>query len=297
VAPAFLTNGWAFGQLAWSFGPRHSLLLGARAEYHSQYGAIAVPRLSQAFHATEELTLRAGVGRGFRNPTPKELGFEFDHCSLGYSVTGNPELDPERSWGVNGDASLRATPGLLVRVGGFANWIRDMIATPLDPSNQGLCRTGVNYRTANVGRAITAGSDLGVRAEPSAWLRIKAAYSYLWTRDQDAGQPLDARPPHTFVLGLDIDLPQSFVANLSYRYKSAVFFENGETDLESTPFGTLRARIAFRPLASLQAYVGVENLTDVTRSPQDPADIRPQLGRTLYAGLSGDFSTGEAEAE
>ena len=29
----------------------------------------------------------------------KEIGFVFDHSTFGYRVIGNPDLDPETSWG------------------------------------------------------------------------------------------------------------------------------------------------------------------------------------------------------
>ena len=51
----------------------------------------------------------------------------------------------------------------------------------------------------------------------------------------------------------------------------------------------LAARVAYRPVSHLTLYVGGENLTDVQRDPDRLGDQRPQLGRTFYVGLSGDF--------
>jgi outer membrane receptor for ferrienterochelin and colicins len=140
VEPTVLASGAAFGQLAWRLHPSFTLLPGARVELHDRYGAILAPRLAASFQPQDQVTLRGALGRGFRAPSAKEYGFLFDHSAIGYRVLGNPSLEPERSWGVNGDARFNPKSWLLVRGGGFANWVSQLIGTDLaaDQPNAGV---------------------------------------------------------------------------------------------------------------------------------------------------------------
>lgn len=296
LPPTLRTNAAVLGQLGWQLSPSFSVLPGFRLEAHNQHGLVPAPRLAAAYHAGEHWTFRSGAGRGFRSPSPKELGYQLDHCWLGYSVAGDPDLEPERSWGVNADATYRDADRVVIKAGAFGNWVNELIETVLVP--EGLCATGDNYRTVNVARARTAGADLGLEARPLRWLRGSLHYAYLWTRDESTGQPLNNRPPHTWVAALTADrLPLGATATLRFRRTSAAFVEDGERDLRNQGYDALSARVAFRPLAPLELYVGGENLLNVSRQRESDAirarglvdSQRPLLGTIVYAGVSGEL--------
>ncbi|HSO34073.1 MAG TPA: TonB-dependent receptor, partial [Labilithrix sp.] len=104
VVPLSYGIGALYGQVAWKVGPV-TVLPGARFESHTRYGSSLAPRLAAAWRITELGTLRASGGRGLRAPSAKELGFAFDHSAFGYRIFGNDALKPEKSWGVNADAT------------------------------------------------------------------------------------------------------------------------------------------------------------------------------------------------
>jgi outer membrane receptor for ferrienterochelin and colicins len=296
VEPALMYTGAPFGQLEWRLFDRWTLLPGVRGEVHNTYGAVLAPRLSTAAELMDELTLRAAVGRGFRAPSARERGFEFDHSSAGYVILGNPELEPETSWGVSGDATLRAEP-FRMRAGWYVNWVRDLIDIA-DPRLAGGDQVGGGaprpanadadvYRYRNIARARTAGADVSLRAELDDWLATETGYAYVWTRDDTAGQPLPNRPSHSLTIGADLELPFGLNSHVHYKVVSGAHgFIDDQPNEES--FGLLDGRVGLWLFAGLEAYAGVLNLFDVKRDPENAADVRPALGRSLYIGLRGE---------
>ena len=284
VEPILLNRGAAFAQLSLRIAEVLTVMPGARAEASDRYGGVLAPRLALAFQPSDAFSLRAALGRGFRAPSAKEFGFLFDHSALGYRVLGNRELLPESSWGVNGDVTYRLGKARL-HLGGFANWIRDLIGTNTAPTQQ---IPGVaDYTYENVARARTAGLDASLRHALFDAINVDAGYAYLWTRDDSAEARLPSRPEHTLTVAVNAKLPLGLDANLRYRFVSRAFA--GEADdgstLENPSFATLDARVALSLFGVLELYGGALNLLDTARNPLDPLDTRPAFGTTYYAGL------------
>ncbi|WP_437312127.1 TonB-dependent receptor plug domain-containing protein [Sorangium sp. So ce388] len=292
-----------YGQLAWKLTDRLTLMPGVRGEYLPRYsGGVIAPRLALAYRPAPSLTLRISGGQGFRAPSAKELGFSFDHSSLGYILKGNPHLAPEKSWGVNGDVTWIPTEGLTLRGGAFSNWVDGLIdinPTPIrssadddtqpDDDPQPDPQPDVDtYTYMNIARARTAGIELSATFQATAWLRAEAGYAYLWTSDDttEPGKPLSSKPPHTAQAALRADLPFQLELVTRLRTISGAFIQEG---LRAPGFTTLDARLA-RPLwPSSQAYVGVRNLLGAQKDPDRHGDHRPLEGRTVYLGVAAEL--------
>ncbi|XXY50236.1 TonB-dependent receptor [Sorangium sp. So ce269] len=284
-----------YGQLAWKLTDSLTLMPGVRGEHWPRYGGgVIAPRLALAYRPAPSVTLRISGGQGFRAPSAKELGFSFDHSSLGYILKGNPDLAPERSWGVNGDVTWSPREGLTLRGGAFSNWVDDLIdinPTPIrssaddDTQPDDDTQSDVDtYTYKNIARARTAGIELSATFQATAWLRAEAGYAYLWTSDDttESGRPLSSKPPHTAQAALRADLPFQLELVTRLRTISGAFIEEG---LRAPGFTTLDARLA-RPLwPSSQAYVGVRNLLGAQKAPDRRGDHRPLEGRTVYLGV------------
>ncbi|EYF04294.1 TonB-dependent receptor [Chondromyces apiculatus DSM 436] len=285
-----LGNGAAYAQLGWKIGDTLTVLPGVRGEMHLRYGGVVAPRLAVAYRPSSRLGLRLSGGRGFRAPSGKEIGFSFDHSYLGYRVMGNPDLKPEASWGVNGDATVEVAQDLQVRVGGFMNWVDNLIdidvEVPLSSSG------GVDtYAYRNIAEARTAGLDVQATAKVGG-LRAEVGYAYLWTRDDTHQRPLESRPPHTVQASIRAELPWKLELVLRYRAVSDAFLDQG---LRTVPFQTIDARLA-RPLWSrAQAYVGTRNALGVQRDVLRLGDQRPMEGRIVYAGLIAELPWDDEE--
>lgn len=285
IQPRMLSTGALYGQLGWKVTERFTVMPGGRAELHDRYGVVAAPRLATAYQLSDSVSARVALGRGFRAPTAKEFGFQFDHSALGYRVLGNSSLEPESSWGLTGDVTARSSR-FRVRAGGFGNTIRDLISIDFAPEQRTL--GVIDYLYRNVERAHTAGGDLSVRFKAVSALSLEAAYAYLWTRDDDTRDPLPNRPPHTVTLAALFELDQ-LSANVRYRVVSSAFAGRIEEVARDSPaFSLLDARVAYQVWPALSVFVGALNLTDARRHALDVTDTRPALGRQFFVGISGD---------
>jgi len=281
VTPEGLSSAAAYGQLAWKFGRHFTVLPGARAEYHGRHGSVLAPRLALSLRPIDAWTVRLGAGRGFRSPSAEELGFNFDHSIYGYRVKGNPGLDAERSWGVNADAGFTPSAFCSFRAGGFANWVNDLI--DIDLASGERTGTVVTYTYKNYQQARTMGANLSATVQSGERYRADVSYDYLWTRDVSRDQPLTGRPAHTLTASARLAVLWKLELYLRARFVSDAFVD-GTTRTPS--YQTVDARLSRALWPALEAYLGVVNVFDEHQNPGQIGDLRPPLGRVLYAGLS-----------
>ncbi len=278
----FGTAAW-YGQLSWKLGAL-TVMPGARVEDHTKFGTAAAPRLAAAYVVSPEVTVRASAGRGFRAPSAKELGFVFDHSIYGYKILGNPNLLPEKSWGVNGDVTYTPDPRLIFRGSAYANWVEDLI--DIDLAN-GKTDNGIStYTYTNFGRARTAGAEVDATLKPAPFLRAESSYAYTWTRDDVNDQPLAGRPPHAVTAAVRIEPGWKLELYVRARIVTDSFLD---AQTRSPGYETIDARIGRALWPKSQLYVGVLNITDVHSEAGRIGDTRPPLGRIFYVGLKGDF--------
>jgi outer membrane receptor for ferrienterochelin and colicins len=278
----FGTAAW-YGQLSWKFGPV-TVMPGVRVEDHTKFGTAAAPRLAAAWNVTPEVIVRASAGRGFRAPSAKELGFVFDHSIYGYKILGNKDLQPEKSWGVNGDVTFTPDKRMTFRGSAYANWVEDLI--DIDLAN-GKTENGIStYSYANFGRARTAGAQVDATMKPAPFLRAESSYAYTWTRDDVNDQPLPGRPPHAVTAALRIEPGWKLELYVRARIVTNSFLD---ANTRSPGYETIDLRAGRTLWPKSQLYVGALNVTDVHSEAGRIGDTRPPLGRILYVGLKADF--------
>ncbi len=281
VTPQGLNSAALYAQLAWKLGKGLTILPGARGEYHGRQGSVLAPRLALAARPNDAWTLRLGAGRGFRTPSAEELGFNFDHSVYGYRVIGNTALQAERSWGANADVAFAPAAFSTLRAGGFANWVDDLI--DIDLASGVRTGTVATYTYKNFQHVRTIGANLGFTLQSGDRYRADLSYDYLWTRDVSSDQPLSGRPAHSLTASSRLALPGRLELYLRARVVSDAFVDG----VTRTPgYQTVDARLSRALWTALLAYVGVLNLFDVHQNPGQIGDLRPPLGRVLYAGLS-----------
>lgn len=258
---------------------------GARLEAHRRYGLAFAPRLAATCGAGPARA-RLGIGRGFRSPSGKELGFAFDHSFYGYRVLGDPDLAPETSWGVTAEVSVDGPQRLAVRLGAFANWIDGLIdVVPLASAVDGV----TTYRYRNVGRARTAGGQLDVTWPLRSFARVELGYAFLHTRAA-TGAPLPSRPPHTLRASVRWLLPREIEVVVRLRVVASAWVD---VDQHSPPFSILDGRIEKRVDGTWTVHGGVLDALDVRPAPGRAGDQRPVDGRVFYLGVTADLP-GEA---
>jgi outer membrane receptor for ferrienterochelin and colicins len=281
VEPTTLGQAALYGQARVDPVDALSLSVGARLEASPRHGATAAPRVALAIRPSERLTLRLAGGRGYRVPSAKEVGFTFDHSSIGYRVIGNPDLQPETSWGLSGDISARVDKRLELLLGGYANWVDQLIDLRLAPGS--ATTTGVaDYTYVNVGEARTAGFTAGAKGRVQSWLRAEVGYAYLFTRDEEAQRPLPGRPPHTLLSSLHAEAPIGLEVYLRARTVLDAYLDD---ELRAPGFSMLDLRLSQALGGGFRAYVGALNLLDSRRAPTRLGDQRPIEGRSFYLGV------------
>ncbi len=167
------STGSVFALWQWPASERLTLSLGGRYDKVSDAGGFPTGRATIAYRIPETGTkLRASAGTGAKAPTL------FQRFSPDY---GSPNLDPERSVGVDagidqdlldGRVSLSATV--------FANRFRNLINFVSGPP----CLATQSGCYVNVQRAATSGVELVGRAIiVEGWLNATGTYTYLQAKD------------------------------------------------------------------------------------------------------------------
>jgi outer membrane receptor for ferrienterochelin and colicins len=291
VTPQMFGVAAGYAQLSWKLSHGFTLLAGARAEGHTRYGGTIAPRVAAAFRPNDAWQLRISGGRGFRAPSAKELGFAFDHSVLGYRVIGNSNLKPETSWGLNADATFTPNKRITARISAFVNWIDDLI--DIDLARGKPSRGVVDYAYRNIGGARTMGAQASFGYRTSRF-RADLAYDYLYTRDEVADAPLPGRPPHTLTAALQATTVWKIDVTARFRVASDAFLT---VDARTPGYESLDLRVS-RPLwPRAEIYGGILNLTDVHQDEGRAGDLRPVIGRVLYAGIRGELPWEEEESK
>ncbi|HVH12986.1 MAG TPA: TonB-dependent receptor, partial [Longimicrobium sp.] len=267
----------AYGQATWNAGDV-SLVPGVRLSHSSRWGQHWTPRLAGVWRPVASLAVRASAGAGYRAPAFKELYMEFLNDAAGYTVRGNPELQPERSASVSAGAEW-AGQRVYLRASAFRTEFRDFIETVTDADTSS--RSLAVYRYQNVARGRTSGVEMQTGTALGG-VRADAGWSWLSTRDESTGRPLVGRPEHAGRLALAYARASGLRLGVAASY-------TGRTP-EKKPDGTLFYREAYTrvdlrashtlPLG-LGVAVGVENLAG-----SGPAGWPGFTGRSLNLTLS-----------
>ena len=277
-----------FAQHEWEIIERLSVVPGFRLDVDSQFGAFPAPKIAARWDPVEPLALRASYGLGFRAPLVRELFLLFENPGAGYVVQGNPDLEPERSRGLNVSAELTFEDvplrRITLRVDGYRNDVEDLIVfVPGEPSQPQI------FINDNVESAVTQGVEAFLRVEWIDGFSTDASYTYLDARDLERDRALPGRSPHrvTFRALLDYD-PWGLSAWVRGSWvDEAPFFFDDESSTR-TAFApahvNLDVRLQQRLGDHLSTFVGADNLLDAG----DPL-LLPIAPRGVYAGVNGYY--------
>jgi outer membrane receptor for ferrienterochelin and colicins len=169
------------------------VVAGTRLDYHKSTGGAAEtslsPKLGLALRASEALSFRTSIGRGYRAPSAIE---QFVNTTqFGFRVIPNPSLIGERAW--SGEVGLTASRGRVwFDASAFQSDYRDLIGPAAVPDS------GFGYfQFANIDRARIRGVDAGVRLRLLRGLvDFQATYLYLHSEDLKTHEPLPYRSRH-----------------------------------------------------------------------------------------------------
>lgn len=183
-----ITTTAGFSRLQWNACANLRLNTGLRYEHNSVYGNIAVPEFGASYKIRTGYTIGIAAGKGFRNPTIREL-YLFP--------APNPLLQPEILW--NYQATFRAEPSQSFQSSLTVYYadLRNMIVT-----------TGrfPNLALQNSGGALNRGIEVSTRWKPARRMQLSNGYAYL--RSTNLAPYI---PGHKWNAAVDIDAGKAFL--------------------------------------------------------------------------------------
>ena len=271
------TNAGYYGQALIGVGRPLAVTLGARLDANSKFGTQSTVRTGASWRLDPATRLRGSIGTGIKEPT------FFENFASGF-VTGNPDLQPERSFSWEGGME-HTIPGTAISlaVTYFDQHFRHLIV--YDASR------APNYR--NIAEARASGVELQVDYVLRPGVSASLSYSYLETRVLNGGgdptfatgQRLIRRPANALNVRLRSAFAGRGTATLGVR------FVGDRDDLDFSPPGqrrvTLHAYTRVNAGAEYPVRWGltlegrVENLLD--DRGREIANF-PVRGRSLFLG-------------
>jgi iron complex outermembrane receptor protein len=232
-------------------------------------------RLVTEWQVLNEISLMAAIGHKVRYPMLKEL--------FSNNVGGNPDLKVERALMAETgfDTSGLFAKGLEVSTRLFFNSIEDLIE---------------KYRNdvyANVGQAVTAGTEIALKYQPVEFLELELGYRYLYAYDLEHDHPLDYRTPHRVIEGVRVltGFGLTWALDAAYNLGQRGYYTdiNSEWVEERIPdYIVFNAHIRYELLLGdiVTAYLFADgfNLFDIDYYN---GSFEPRSGREVILGLGG----------
>lgn len=268
---------------------RLRLVPALRADVDSQFGSQISPKLAARFDVSDTVVFRASYGRGFRAPSFQQLLLRFENPTVGYIVLGNPDLDAERSHGVDAGFTIEPVDRLTFGATFFRNDLQHMIAVvsaPPDPIY------GQIFTYDNLESAWTMGAEADATVRVMEGLGLKLGYMFVETWDGENDRRLEGRPRHRLTASLRGEIEKAelvFTARAAFLmgrtyYPTTV---SGEvTEVNPGAIAQIDLRVEKRFGEKLALFFGVENLADAGDAY---LMLRP---RTFYGGVGTQLTKG-----
>ncbi len=265
-----------------------NLVLGSRFDQHEQFGWAVSPRAYALYHFTDALTLKAGVGRGFKAPTLKQLSPEYESwAAIGGRgiIYGNPDLQPETN--TSYELGLEYSQGAVsARAMLFQNNVKNLIDTLRMPTCAVAGKICLNY--SNVGRVVMRGLELGGGVALSKKWHLDANYMYLDARDKSADTLLADRSRHSANTKLAWFANDQLTTTAKLEYIGAQY--RSATTSDRPGYTLVSLYVDYDINQHLSLNTGIENITD-KRLANDDASVyeRADEGRRYFVSVTAKF--------
>jgi len=266
-----------------------ALLIGGRLDHHTNFGFHGTPRGYLVYRPIHELTLKGGVGTGFRSPTLRQLSDEsiVTSCRGACVIVGNPDLRPEKSTSYELSASYD-TRRWGLGLGVFQNDVSNLIDTPrgagVDPVGTDPASGLPIFVPRNVNQARLRGVEANARATIQRVVDLGVNYTLLdaWDLEQDVELP--NRPKHSINGQVDWRFFPGFAAFGRAQYLG----EQTSGDSTIPGYALFDAGLSYSPVERLGFVGGVLNIAD-TRTQTDEGYVYQERGRTIYLGMNARY--------
>ena len=228
------------------------------------------PKFGVTYAFNDNYTWYGQYAEGFRTPTAKALYGRFENPGQGYSVQGNPNLEPEKSKSYETGLRGNFDAGNF-DVAVFYNKYRDFIN---EDAVKGT-NIGLDFEANNIKHATIKGAEFKGRLNldhfgaPSG-LYTQSSLAYAWGKNEDTGEPINSVNPLTAVMGLGYEQEQyggllswTLVKRKNRVDDSAFYAPDGVSKQFRTPgYGVLDLTGFYKVTDDVTVNAGLYNLTD-----------------------------------
>ena len=269
-------NKAVYTQDQFSYGERIFGTIGMRYDDYDGFGSEVTYRVAPVYvHRQTNTRLKASVGTGFKAPTLFQTD-GFTPNNFGSFYRGNPDLDPEESFGWEvGMEQMLWGERLNFGVTWFKSDIDNLMQVVFDPS--------FNSTYENIDNADIQGAETFIQLRPLESLSVRLDYTYTDAEDNDTGEPLLRRPKHKLDLDVEFQPVSRVSINLAVNYVSDYKDISRETSgiIKGDDYAVLDIAADYLLNKQWRLFGRVENATD---EHYEPADGFQASDRGLFAG-------------
>ncbi|MBK7981285.1 MAG: TonB-dependent receptor [Ignavibacteriae bacterium] len=263
-----------------------TFLGGIRLDAHSVYGSQLTPKAAVMFKPSINSRIRVSYSEGFRAPSFKELYIEYVNLNVGYHITGNPELRPEKSTSLQTDIEYWNDNNYHLKIHFNYNQISNLI----DYKYLGIEDNYGIYKTANLEKVNTWGGDFDVEYFPYDFLNFKFGYGYFDSKDLQTNDQLLLKSKHKINFSFNLN----FIGYLSFSFRGQFFGKQIWKDYEEiiytgrneviSSYWLFHTNLNYKISEKLNTYLGMRNLNNYINKTWGPMP-----GREWYIGLKYEY--------
>lgn len=224
------------------------------------------PKFGLLWKVAAPLTLTAQWSAGYRAPPASDINIGLTNLPSGYTVIPNPDLQPERSRGV--ELGVRGRHARVeYTLAAFDTRYRNLIVSraPLPCPSDPRCVPGATgtFQSQNVDRARIRGVEASALYRFAGPWAAQAAYTK--TRGDDSGRnrPLNSIEPARLVAGLFYDTARFNAAiHVTHVEAKERIDTSAGTPFATPSFTTLDLNVSVQLTRTLRLSVAVLNVTD-----------------------------------
>ncbi|MEN8155084.1 MAG: TonB-dependent receptor, partial [Acidobacteriota bacterium] len=222
---------------------------------------------------SDKISLFFNTGTSFRNPSLSES--YYTGITGRKYVTGNPDLDPEKS--LNIDTGIKLHSGnLFLGFYMFQNNIKDMI-------ERYRIENG-SYTYNNIDSGKISGAETEFQWFPSPNLELFSHFNYYYGRSVKTDDPLNDIPSPKLFAGGKVNLGKSWLEmNLLHSFKKT---DPGPSEIENNSYNLVTIKGGHYFSSKFFAFIKISNILNNNFFPNPDPDIPENDGINITAGMN-----------
>nr|WP_174505300.1 TonB-dependent receptor [Acinetobacter sp. Marseille-Q1620] len=269
----------------WALNDRAKFILGARGDYHDDFGWELSPKFSSLIELNDHFSLRGGISKGYKAPSLKQLSpeYESNEAMGGMGIIyGNTDLTPETN--TSYELGLHFHQGdLESSVTWFQNDVDDLIDTIRRPTCGVRGKICLGY--VNISKAKIQGVEWSASYQIEPNWHFNANYTYLDAKNETSNEPLMGRSKHQVNTSVIWQITDKFQAKLRQQYLSKQYQDKKSPYDPSYTLWHLYTD--YQVNSNLSFNAGIENIGDERLARETAGTYTlADAGRRYFVGLN-----------